>query len=76
MMTKPSVCIFRPVTWKAFPWIVLLTTVIQIAFAASGDITNTVLPKSSIHLKGKYFPSKPIKNVLIGCFPIFIGESL
>jgi len=34
----------------------LLTTGIENAFAASGDMTKEVLPKSPMHLKGKYMP--------------------
>jgi hypothetical protein len=35
----------------------LLTTGIEKAFAASGDITKDVLPKSSVQCRGNYFPS-------------------
>jgi len=52
----------HPVSSADLTFINLLNTGILIALAASRDIPKEVLPKSSIHLRGKYSLMKSRKK--------------
>ena len=75
-MNIPLVSIFRPPTSEALVANFLFTTGTRKAFAASGDFTKDVLPRSSMHLEGKYFPSTSKKNLYIGLFPTLVGDTM
>jgi hypothetical protein len=53
---------------------ILFPTGIAKAFAASGDITQHVLPRSNMHCKRKYCPSWSIKNENTGYFLIPLAD--